>query len=176
MKFFSFPTDTMVNTGLLLLRLTLFAVFIVHGSQKVLGWFGGHGFQATLTGFTNGMQIPLFLAVIAILTEFLAPLALLLGLLTRLAALGLLCVVVVAMTKVHLANGFFMNWAGHQKGEGVEFFILAIGIALALIVCGAGSWSLDTLIAGRSKQTKTASVVGNISTVPQGQTYTSDKA
>ncbi|GLV55090.1 hypothetical protein KDH_19370 [Dictyobacter sp. S3.2.2.5] len=154
MRLFSPPTSPMVATSLLLVRLALFTVFIVHGSQKVLGWFGGYGFPATLNGFTHGLHIPLMLALLAIFTEFLAPLALLIGLLTRLAALGLACIFVVAVATVHLRNGFFMNWTGQQRGEGIEYFILAAGLILALIISGAGSWSLDALLYQRLKARK----------------------
>ncbi|GER91019.1 hypothetical protein KDW_51810 [Dictyobacter vulcani] len=165
MKFLHPPTNAMVNAGLFVLRLTLFTIFIVHGSQKMLGWFGGHGFQATVTGFTHGMHIPLIFALLAIFTEFLAPLALLVGLLTRPAALGLLVVMLVAAIKVHIANGFFMNWGGHQRGEGVEFFILGTGIALALIIGGAGAWSLDALVGKRIRQQQNKPVIEKVATI-----------
>lgn len=154
MKFFSPPTSPMVNASLLAVRLALFTVFIVHGSQKMLGLFGGHGFEESLNSFTYMMHIPIFFALLAIFTEFLAPLALLSGLLTRLAALGLACIMVVAVAMVHLHNGFFMNWAGQQRGEGFEFFILSAGLALALIISGAGGWSLDALLYRRLKIAK----------------------
>jgi putative oxidoreductase len=63
------------------------------------------------------------------------------------AAFGIACVMVVAVLTVHAKVGFFMNWFGTQKGEGFEFHLLAIGIAVALIIGGAGRWSLDALIA-----------------------------
>ncbi|GHO83734.1 DoxX family protein [Dictyobacter formicarum] len=169
MKLFSPPTSSMVAASLLVVRLALFTVFIVHGSQKVLGWFGGYGFSYTLNGFTHMMHIPIFLALLAIFTEFLAPLALLFGLLTRLAALGLTCILVVAVAMVHLHNGFFMNWGGHQPGEGIEFFILASGLTLALIISGAGSWSLDALIHQRLKATKRTPVPSEVHPATQSR-------
>jgi putative oxidoreductase len=70
-----------------------------------------------------------------------------LGCLTRVAAFGILCVMVTAVLTVHTPHGFFMNWYGNQKGEGFEFHLLAIGIALALILGGAGLWSVDASLA-----------------------------
>jgi putative oxidoreductase len=130
----------------LVLRLTLAIVMFPHGAQKVLGWFGGHGLRGTL-GYFGSQGIPLPLALLAIAAEFLGPFGLALGLLTRVAAFGIACVMVVAVLTVHVKVGFFMNWFGTQKGEGFEFHLLAIGIAVALIIGGAGRWSLDALIA-----------------------------
>ncbi len=130
------------RTGPLILRLTLAAVLFPHGAQKVLGWFGGYGIDGTL-GYMASLGIPTALAVVAIATEFLAPFALLLGLGTRFAALGVVGIMVGAISTVHLANGFFMNWAGTAPGEGFEYHLLVIGMALALLVSGAGRWSVD---------------------------------
>jgi len=80
------------------------------------------------------------------LPKFLGPLGLAIGLLTRVAALGIAIVMLVAIL-VHKQHGFFMNWLGTQDGEGVEYHLLALGLALALIVSGAGAWSIDALIA-----------------------------
>lgn len=131
----------------LVLRLTLAVVIFPHGAQKVLGWFGGHGFKNTLKFFT-GSGIPARLALLAIATEFFGPLGLAVGLLTRVAAFGIACVMLVAIITVHRPYGFFMNWFGNQKGEGFEYHLLALGIAIALIVGGAGAWSVDSFLAG----------------------------
>lgn len=130
----------------LVLRLTLAAAMFPHGAQKVLGWFGGYGFSATMEMFTQKMHIPAPLAFLAILAEFGGALALAFGLLTRLSAFGIGATMLVAMLKVHAGNGFFMNWSGQQAGEGFEYHILAIGIAIALILQGGGKAALDTLI------------------------------
>ena len=126
-----------------ILRLTLAAVMLPHGAQKLLGLFGGYGFKGTMGFFTGTMGIPWLLAFGVIVIEFFAPILLLLGLGTRLAALGLGVVMSVAMILVHAQYGFFMNWFGAQKGEGIEYFLLAIGISVALLVSGAGRWSID---------------------------------
>jgi len=129
-----------------ILRLALAIVMFPHGAQKVLGWFGGHGFRGTL-GFFTSRGIPVPLALLAFAAELLGSLGVLVGLFTRVAAFGIACVMVVAIVTVHANVGFFMNWSGTQKGEGYEYHLLALGIALALIVGGAGLWSLDAAIA-----------------------------
>ena len=129
----------------LLLRLTLAVVIFPHGAQKALGWFGGHGLKGTVKYF-NDSGIPTGFALLAIAAEFLGPLGLAVGLLTRVAAFGIACVMLVAIT-VHWPHGFFINWYGNQKGEGIEYHLLALGIAITLIIIGAGAWSLDGALA-----------------------------
>jgi putative oxidoreductase len=133
---------TQPRVSLLLLRLLLGGVMFPHGAQKVLGWFGGQGLNATITGFTQHMGIPLVFAWLAIAAEFLGSLGLIVGLLTRVAAFGIAMVMAVAVLMVHGSN-FFMNWAGTQKGEGFEYHILAIAAALVLMIDGGGLASLD---------------------------------
>lgn len=136
------------DSAMLVLRLALAIMIFPHGAQKVLGWFGGYGFDGTM-GFLTQM-FPAPLAVMAIAAEFLGSILLALGLLTRVAAFGIGVNMVVAALTVHLPNGFFMNWSGQQQGEGIEFFILAAGMALALLIRGGGRWSLDRAIVGQS--------------------------
>ena len=130
----------------LILRLTLAIVMFPHGAQKALGWFGGHGLRGTI-GFFTSQGIPVPLTLLAIAAELLGSLGVLVGLFTRVAAFGIACVMVVAILTVHAKVGFFMNWFGTQKGEGFEYHLLALGLAVALIIGGAGSWSIDALIA-----------------------------
>jgi putative oxidoreductase len=141
-KLFSTGSDV----SLTVLRLALGVVFFAHGAQKMLGWFGGAGFSRTMAAMTGFMHIPAPLAVLPILAEFFGGLGLLLGLLTRIAAFGLLCDMVVAVFLVHLQNGFFMNWGGRQKGEGFEFHILAVAMLLVTMIRGAGAASLDRFL------------------------------
>jgi len=140
-----FETDSGIAG--LLLRLTLAVVMFPHGAQKALGWFGGQGFTQTLASFTKS-GIPVSLALLVIATEFLGPLGLAVGWLTRVVAVGLLCEMLVAIRRVHWPNGFFMNWAGTQHGEGFEYHVLVMGIALTVLIVGAGAWSIDRKIAG----------------------------
>jgi putative oxidoreductase len=131
----------------LVLRLTLAVVMFAHGAQKALGWFGGSGLRGTLDFFRKS-GVPSPVAVLTIMAEFLAPLGLAVGLLTRVAALGIAAVMLGAVLTVHGQHGFFMNWYGNQQGEGFEYHVLAIGLAVALVLNGAGAWSFDAVIAG----------------------------
>ena len=126
-----------------ILRLVLGVVFFAHGAQKALGWFGGYGFSGTMGFFTNIMHIPAPLAFVAICAEFLGGIGLLLGLLGRVAAFGIACNMLVAVLMVHWHFGLFANWAGNQKGEGIEFHLLALAIALAIMIKGSGALSID---------------------------------
>lgn len=134
------------NVGATLLRLALGLVMFPHGAQKALGWFGGYGFSGTMGFFTEQMHIPAIFAFLSICAEFLGSLGLIVGLLTRVAAFGIFCDMLVAVLLVHGANGFFMNWSGSQKGEGFEYHILAIGIAIVLMLRGGGAFSGDEAI------------------------------
>ncbi len=134
----------------LIARLTLAIVFFPHGAQKVLGWFGGYGFTGTMGYFTGTAHMPYAVALLPVLTEFLAPFALAAGFFTRIAALALGFEMFVAIMLVHGTNGFFMNWFGNQKGEGYEYHLLVIGLALALVVQGAGRFSVDNAIANQT--------------------------
>jgi putative oxidoreductase len=137
------------NDGVLtLMRLVLGVVFFAHGSQKVLGWFGGYGFTATMGFFTSAMHIPAPIAILPIAAEFLGSIGLILGLLTRIAAFGIAMDMVVAVCMVHIHFGFFMNWFGTQKGEGIEYHLLTIVVALALMIRGGGAFSADRALAG----------------------------
>src|SRR5262249_15737191 len=112
--------ETTDDYAVTVVRVMLGIVFFAHGAQKALVWFGGNGWDATVHGFTHNMGIPAFLAVLAILAEFLGGLGLIIGMLARIAAFGILINMVVAVLMVHLPNGLFMNWARNQKGEGFE--------------------------------------------------------
>lgn len=140
-----FQTDNDYAT--LILRVLLAVVFFPHGAQKVFGWFGGYGFSVSMSMFTDKMGIPVFLAFLAIMAESAGAVALFTGFLTRIAAFGILTNMTVAVLLVHYKNGFFMNWAGTKAGEGFEFHLLAIAIAMALVLRGAGRWSIDGLLA-----------------------------
>jgi putative oxidoreductase len=133
-------TDDLAVT---MLRLSLGVVFFAHGAQKALGWFGGYGFTGTMGFFTQKMNIPAPFAALAIAAEFLGGIGLLVGLLSRIAAFGIACNMVVAVAMIHIHVGFFANWYGTQKGEGFEFHILAVAIALFIMIKGAGALSVD---------------------------------
>ncbi|MFZ5480403.1 MAG: DoxX family protein [Myxococcota bacterium] len=136
-------------------RVLLGAVFFAHGAQKALGWFGGHGFEGTVD-FFGEMGLPAPVAVLVILAEFLGSIGLVLGLLTRVAAFGILAVMVGAVAMVHAPVGFFMNWSGAQAGEGFEFHLLAIALCANLVVEGAGAMSLDLALSRAQAPMKVA--------------------
>jgi len=132
-------------------RLTLGIIFFAHGSQKLLGWFGGSGWSGTIQFFEQS-GVPAFLAVLLIITEFFGGIAIILGFFTRLAALGLTIAMLVAIFKVHLPNGFFLNWFNvPNMGHGIEYNLALIGLSLSLLVWGAGNLSVDQMIAGEKK-------------------------
>ena len=144
-----------IRTGddkvLTVLRLALAIVVFPHGAQKVFGWFGGFGLAGTYGFLTQQMHIPAPLAILVFAAEFLAPIGLFIGFLSRIAAFGIAIDFAVALFMVHLPNGFFMNWSGQQKGEGIEFFFLAIGIAIAIMIGGSGAWSVDRLLTNKDQ-------------------------
>jgi putative oxidoreductase len=137
------------GTASLVLRLTLGIVMLPHGLQKVFGWFGGYGLAGTWGFMTAQLHIPAVFAALAILAESAGALGLIVGLLGRVAAFGIgVEMVVAAFVGGHVHNGFFMNWSGHNPGEGFEFHILMVGIAIAVMILGSGSISLDRAVAG----------------------------
>jgi putative oxidoreductase len=150
MKALQLLTRTNDNLAPSIARLTLGIVMFPHGAQKALGWFGGYGYSGTMGFFTGTMHIPAVFAFLAIAAEFAGAIALIAGLFSRVAALGIAAVMAVAIATVHLSNGFFMNWNGNQKGEGYEYHLLVLGLALTVMVHGAGKASLDALIARRA--------------------------
>jgi putative oxidoreductase len=133
------------------LRLVLGVVFFAHRAQKALGWFGGYGFSGTMGFFTGMMHIPALFAVLAIAAEFLGGLGVIVGLLTRVAAFGIFCNMVVAVAMIHHQFGFFMNWAGTQKREGFEFYLLGLAMTVFLMIRGAGAASVNRLLSPPAK-------------------------
>jgi putative oxidoreductase len=127
----------------LFIRLMLGLVVFPHGAQKLFAWFGGYGFSGTMTYFTDTMGLPWLIAFLVILLEAIGALALIAGLATRLIAISYLFLALGILFTSHLQNGFFMNWYGNQQGEGYEYFLLWIGMALSLILTGAGKYSID---------------------------------
>jgi putative oxidoreductase len=142
-----FRTDD--DTATMILRVLLGVVFFPHGMQKLLGWFGGYGFDGTMGFFTGTLGIPALFAFLAIMAEGLGALGLLTGFLTRLSAFGIGVNMAVAILMLHLQNGFFMNWSGKQAGEGYEYHLLVIAMSIALIIKGGGKWSVDRVVAGK---------------------------
>jgi putative oxidoreductase len=130
------------DVALLILRLTVAIVLWPHGAQKALGLFGGPGIAGTVAGLGGHLGLPAALVYLIIAVEFLGPIALVLGVLTRLVALGIAIDMACAAVLVHVPNGFFMNFAGNQRGEGIEYFVYAVGASLALVIAGSGRIAL----------------------------------
>ena len=124
-------------------RIILGFVFFPHGAQKMLGWFGGYGYKATMAHLTGRAKIPRVFAFLVIIIEFFGGIGLIVGLFSRLAAAGISAVMIGAVITVHLPHGFFMNWGGNQKGEGFEYHLLAVALILLIVVKGSGALSLD---------------------------------
>ncbi len=129
----------------LVVRLAIGIVFFAHGSQKVFGWFGGHGLKATIQVFQQYLKVPPAATVLAAFIECFGGLALLVGFLARPSALGILGVMVIAVAKVHWKNGFFQATQPGQS-NGWEYNFALIAMALAVLIGGAGALSVDVLL------------------------------
>ena len=145
-----FATDT-TSWSLLISRLALGVVVLPHGMQKALGAFGGYGLEGTL-GFFQSMGMPFLLGLMVILAEFVGSIGVILGAGTRFMAFSIFLTLGGAMfLGGHVNNGFFMNWFGAQAGEGIEYFLLVLGLAASLMISGAGKFSVDGLISKKLK-------------------------
>jgi putative oxidoreductase len=132
------------DSGATIARLSLAALLFPHGAQHALGWFGGYGFRGTHAWMTHTLGFPSALAALAIVVELVAPFALLMGALGRLAALGLVGLMIGAIS-THVPNGFFMNWFGALPSgqEGFEYHLAVIALCAVVVVKGSGALSLD---------------------------------
>jgi putative oxidoreductase len=126
-------------------RVTLGFVMFPHGAQKALGWFGGEGFRATVDGMGE-QGIPTALAAAVVAGELLASLTLVVGFFGRLAAAGIAAIMLGAVFLVHAQHGLFMNWTGAQAGEGFEYHLLALALALVVMIKGSGALSIDRVL------------------------------
>lgn len=135
--------QTSESNATAILRVVLGLILFPHGAQKILGWFGGYGFDGTMGFLTGTAGLPWIIAFLVIVIEFFGAIALILGFATRVVAVGIISLFAGIIFTSHLQNGFFMNWAGNQPGEGYEYHLLVIGISLVLLVSGAGNWSVD---------------------------------
>lgn len=142
-KFQSLPANDLASLSA---RLIAGGVLFPHGAQKLLGWWGGHGYTDTMHYFTGTVGLPYLLGLLVILIEFFLSILLVVGLFTRLSAAIILLVMIGIMASVQ-HHYFFMNWFGTQKGEGMEFFILMIGLCLVCIFNGSGKFALDHYLA-----------------------------
>lgn len=143
------------NGTALIARLALGLTIFPHGAQKLLGWFGGHGFSGTMTFFTTQVHLPYIVGLLFILIEFFGSLFLIFGFISRVSAIGLMGIYFGALVKVHAANGFFMNWGSEAgKGEGWEYFIMLFGLAIIILISGGGKASIDAAISKKQITTE----------------------
>jgi putative oxidoreductase len=131
------------NTAATIIRIVLGVILFPHGAQKLLGWFGGYGFDGTMGFLTGTAGLPWIIAFLVVILEFFGALALIFGFGTRIVAAGVIALFTGIIFTSHASNGFFMNWSGQLPGEGYEYHLLVIGMSLALLVSGAGKWSVD---------------------------------
>jgi len=136
--------------GIVVLRMALAAVFIAHGANKLFGAFGGPGIGTG--GLTNtadfiahlGLTPPFPLAVLVGLAELLGGALLVIGWFTRWVSIALIITTGIAVWKVHLPSGFFLNWTGASGvGQGMEFSVVLIGALACLALSGGGDFSID---------------------------------
>lgn len=128
------------------LRILLGLAIFPHGAQKLFGWFGGYGFTGTMQYFTATVGLPWLIGFLVIMLESIGAIALIAGLGTRaIAAAYIILAAGIAFTS-HVQYGFFSNWFGNQKGEGYEYFLLWIGMALALLMIGGGQYAVERII------------------------------
>jgi putative oxidoreductase len=141
-----------VDISLLIVRILLGSIIAAHGAQKIFGWFGGYGFDATIGFFTQTVGVPYLLAVAIILIESIGMLALIAGLLGRVISSALIAIMIGAIVTTHAGFGFFMNWSGTQAGEGFEFHLLVIALSSVVVINGSGVYSIDHIL-GKKLQT-----------------------
>ena len=142
-KLLTIFSNTKANTDLaaLSLRLLVSLIFMAHGSQKLFAWFGGYGLDGTGQWMESiGLAPGYLMALLAGSAEFFGGLFLLLGLMTRGAALVLAITMLVAIFSVHLSNGFFMS------ANGFEYALALFGTSIALMFSGAGKYSMDAIL------------------------------
>ena len=134
-----------------IVRLTVGLVLLPHGAQKILGLFGGYGFNGTLDFFTTQMELPWIVAFSVIIIEFIGAISLIIGFASRLWSIAIIFLFIGIIFTEQLQNGFFMNWFGNQEGEGFEYSLLVIGTSIAVLINGSGKYSIDNLLNKKSK-------------------------
>jgi putative oxidoreductase len=138
--------STKADSVVAMVRIVLGLIFFAHGAQKLLGWYGGPGFTRSMRSLTEQLRLPAPLAFLVICGEFFGGIGLVVGLFSRLAALGIALMMAGAVATVHFRYGLFLDWFGNKKGHGYEYHLLAIALALVVIVKGAGAFSVDRAI------------------------------
>ena len=139
-------SEKKLDSTLLIIRITLGVVIFGHGAQKLLGWFGGYGYDGMIQYFTGTIGLPYGIALLIILGESLGAIALIIGFFGRFMAASIFIIIAGALVLDHAKNGFYMNWFGNQTGEGYEFDLLIFALSLVVILHGSGAFSVDTWI------------------------------
>jgi putative oxidoreductase len=135
-------------------RMTLGLILFPHGAQKMLGIFGGYGFTGTMGFFTGTLHLPWIIGFLIITIEFVGAVSFIAGFASRIWSLLTILLMIGIIYSNHIDNGFFMNWLGNQKGEGYEYHLLVIGLAIAILIEGSGKFSADTGFFGFIKKRK----------------------
>jgi putative oxidoreductase len=141
----SWLLETSPTYSYVLLRLGLAVTFFLHSMQQIFGWHGGRGLKAHLANWRDRQGIPTPIGALGLFIEFFGSLALLIGFLTRPAALGIALFIGIAMLKSHAGHGFFL---ARRPGEhsGIEYTLALFLMAAALVIGGGGALSIDHLL------------------------------
>ena len=139
--------DTPADIAPAIIRIACGLILFPHGAQKLLGSWGGYGFEGTMQFFTGTVHLPWALGILIILIEFFGPLLLIAGLGVRIISPVIFLLFTGIMITTPWEHGFFMNWFNNQKGEGFEFDLLMMAMAASLTFSGAGARSLDRYMA-----------------------------
>ncbi|MGK9431893.1 DoxX family protein [Bacillus atrophaeus] len=131
----------MLSVGLLIIRLIIGLLFIGHGAQKLFGWFGGHGLKGTGGWFESiGMKPGITVALLAGLSELFGGTMFALGLLTPLAGIIIAGTMVMAIVKVHGANGLWVT------NNGYEYNLTLLAVTIGIALTGPGQYAVDTFL------------------------------
>ncbi len=132
----------------LALRVPVGIVLAAHGSQKLFGWFGGYGLEGTGQWMASiGLEPGYLMALLSGSAEFFGGLALVLGLLTRPAAIVTAFTMLVAIFSAHISNGLFLS------NNGYEYALSLLAVTVALAIQGGGRFAVDNLVLERLNQT-----------------------
>lgn len=133
--------NTTTSIAPLTIRIPLGIILAAHGSQKLFGWFGGYGLEGTGKWMASiGFEPGMLMAALAGGAEFFGGIALIIGLLTRPAAVVVAFTMLMAMFSVHIGNGLFL------ANNGYEFALILLFAAISLAIQGAGRFALDNRV------------------------------
>jgi putative oxidoreductase len=125
----------------LFLRIITGIIIFPYGMQKLFGWFDGPGISGTHEQMRS-KNIPWFIGWLIIIAQSFGSVALILGLFGRIAAGGNFIIFTGALV-VHSPDGWFLNWFGKKKGEGIEYLMMLLSILLVITINGSGAFSVD---------------------------------